>query len=310
MRLATRTAASISGGTGPRCSRLPRGAAVLIMALTLAGGVPEGCADVAPSRSNGNTSTGITPRTTPSGVAAVNAGSTPTASRTATTRGPGIARRSVIQLILGYSVDGRPIRAYVVGGLGARRSMLVVGCVHGNEPAGEAITARLRNETPPRGVALWLVDEFNPDGCRAHTRQNAHGVDLNRNSPWHWRTLDRPGGLHYSGPAALSEPESRAINRLVLRLRPEVSIWYHQHAALVDDSSGGSLELERRYANLVSLPLRSYGVYPGSITTWQDTTFPSDTAFVVELPAGALSPTELNEHVAAVLALAHAVSHS
>lgn len=309
MRLTSRTAGSISGGTCPRCSRPSRGAAVLIIAVTLAGGVLEGCADSTPTRSNGNASTEITLRTHPPGVAAVNAHPTATASPAAT-RGPGTPRRSVIELILGYSVDGRPIRAYVVGGLEARRGVLVVGCVHGNEPAGEAITARLRNQTPPPGVALWLVDEFNPDGCRAHTRQNAHGVDLNRNSPWHWRPLDRPGGLHYSGPAALSEPESRAINRLVLRLRPAVSIWYHQHAALVDDSSGGRLQLERRYAKLVGLPIRNYGVYPGSITTWQDTTFPTDTAFVVELPAGALSPTKLNQHAAAVLALAHAVSHS
>ena len=93
-----------------------------------------------------------------------------------------------------------------------------------------------------------------------------------------------------------------------MRLRPEVSIWYHQHAALVDDSSGGSLKLERRYATLVGLPLRNYGVYPGSITTWEDATFPHDTAFVVELPSGALSRTELSRHVAAVLALARTIS--
>jgi protein MpaA len=186
--------------------------------------------------------------------------------------------------------------------------MLIVGCVHGNETAGIAITVRLRRAVPPSGVALWLVDEFNPDGCTAHTRQNAHGVDLNRNSPWHWQPLDLPGGLHYSGPRPLSEPESRAINQLVKRLRPAVSIWYHQHAALVDYSSGGSRKLEGLYAHLAGLPLVNYGVYPGSITTWQDRTFPHDTAFVVELPLGALSPAEVDRHVAAVLALARAVS--
>ena len=83
------------------------------------------------------------------------------------------------------------------------------------------------------------------DGCRADTRGNAHGVDLNRNSPWHWRRLEHP---FYSGPHPLSEPESRAINRLVRKLHPALSIWYHQQAALVDTGSGGSLGLERRYA--------------------------------------------------------------
>jgi protein MpaA len=206
-------------------------------------------------------------------------------------------------VFLGRSVRGRQILARVVGSPAASRRILVVGCVHGNEPAGEAITRRLRSAAPPPRTALWLVDEFNPDGCRAHTRQNAHGVDLNRNSPWHWRALERPGGTFYSGPRPLSEPESRAINRLIKNLRPAVSIWYHQHASLVDDSSGGSLAIERHYAHAVGLTLRNYGVFPGSITTWQDATYPRETAFVVELPPGPLPPSSLARHVAAVLAL-------
>jgi protein MpaA len=211
--------------------------------------------------------------------------------------------RSLRQVLLGSSVDGRPIRASVLGNPRARRSVLVVGCVHGNEPAGEAITAALRHVVTPPGVALWLVDEFNPDGCRAGTRQNARGVDLNRNSPWHWQPLDHLGGTVYSGPSALSEPESRAINRLVRRLRPAITIWYHQHANLVDDSSGGSRALERRYAALTGMRLINHGVYPGSITTWQDSTFRGDTAFVVELPPGVLPRASVVRHVSAVTAL-------
>jgi protein MpaA len=200
-------------------------------------------------------------------------------------------------------VRGRPIVARVVGDPAASRHILIVGCVHGNETAGEAITRRLRSVAPPARTALWLVDEFNPDGCKANTRQNARGVDLNRNSAWHWQHLEHPGGTYYSGTGPLSEPESQAINRLVSHLRPAVSIWYHQHASLVDDSSGGSLAIESRYARAVGLPLRNYGVFPGSITTWQDVTYPRDTAFVVELPAGALPASSVARHVAAIMAL-------
>ena len=217
----------------------------------------------------------------------------------------GASGAALAQRILGHSVRGRPIRAYVVGDPGAPRSVLVVGCIHGNEPAGEAVTRALRDSVPPPGVKLWLVDQFNPDGCIAHTRGNAHGVDLNRNSPWHWRPLS---GIFYSGPRPLSEPESRAINRFVKHVRPVVTIWYHQHAALVDDGSGGSIALERRYAAISGLPLFNYGVRSGSIITWQDTTFRDDTAFDVELPPGALSKAEVERHVAAVLALARLVS--
>jgi protein MpaA len=198
---------------------------------------------------------------------------------------------------------GRAIAARIVGSAGASHRILVVGCIHGNERAGEAITRRLRTATPGANTELWLVDEFNPDGCHADRRQNARGVDLNRNSPWHWTRLERPGGTFYSGTGPLSEPESRAINRLIKTVRPTVSIWYHQHAELVDDSSGGSIAIEARFARAVGLPLRSYGTYPGSIASWQDATYPHDTAFVVELPAGPLSTEQVDRHVAAILAL-------
>jgi hypothetical protein len=90
---------------------------------------------------------------------------------------------------------------------------------------------------------------------------------------------------------------------LIKKLHPAVSIWYHQHASLVDDSSGGSLAIESHYARAVGLPLRNYGVFPGSITTWQDSTYMRDTAFVVELPPGPLSASSIARHLAAVLAL-------
>src|SRR5947209_13962099 len=206
-------------------------------------------------------------------------------------------------VIVGHSILGRPIVAHVVGDTTAARRILIVGCVHGNEPAGEAITRRLRTVAPPQGAVWWLVDEFNPDGCHARTRQNADGVDLNRNSPWHWRPIEHPGGTQYSGTGPLSEPESKAIHSLVLRLRPGISIWYHQHAALVDSSSGGNQVIERRYAQMVGLKLINYGVFPGSITTWQNATFPQNTAFVVELPPGPLSAKSIARHVAAILAM-------
>jgi len=195
------------------------------------------------------------------------------------------------------------ILAYVVGDPATRRRILLVGCVHGDERQGEVITRRLRTETPPTGTVWWLIDQANPDGCRAGRRQNGHGVDLNRNSPWHRRRLDAPGGVHYAGPRPLSEPESRAVNRLVRRLRPTVSVWYHQHAALVDTSSGGQIALERHYAAESGLPLRAYGRVPGSITTWQDTRLARSTAFVVELPAGRLSPAAIVRHLKAVRSL-------
>jgi protein MpaA len=205
---------------------------------------------------------------------------------------------------IGRSVDGRSIRATRIGPAGAPRTVLVVGEIHGNERAGEAVTRRLRHAKPPGGVAIWVVDEINPDGARADTRQNAHGVDLNRNFNWHWAPQDQPWGTYYSGPRAFSEPESRAAKRLIKRIRPRVAIWYHQHMALVDDPSEADDRIARRYAELVGLPFRHLPRYHGIATGWENHHIEHGTAFVVELPAGSLSGADQHRHATAVLDLA------
>ena len=97
-------------------------------------------------------------------------------------------------MIAGHSVEHRPIVVHVAGDRGAAVRVLVVGDVHGNERAGERIVARLRRVRTPRGVRLWLVRTANPDGVAAGTRQNARGVDLNRNFPYRWRPGPRGPG--------------------------------------------------------------------------------------------------------------------
>lgn len=209
----------------------------------------------------------------------------------------GLAQASRV-VLLGHSVDGRPINAIEVGNPDGVR-VLVVGCIHGNEPAGIAIAERLEH-TSPRGVDLWIIPVLNPDGRAANTRANAHGVDLNRNFPWHWRRLY--GGAD-SGSHALSEPESRIAARLIERLKPRISIWFHQHLRVVDDSQG-SRRLERRFARLVGLPALPLFDYPGSATGWENRLLPGATAFVVELAAGPLSSRAVGRYARAVIAIA------
>ena len=118
---------------------------------------------------------------------------------------------------IGRSVLGRPIMLVRVGDPAAPRKVLVVGCIHGDEGAGRAVVNRLREEAAaPPGVELLLVRDLNPDGRAHRTRQNAHGVDLNRNSSQGWRNLGPPGSRYYAGPRPFSEPETRAIRALIL----------------------------------------------------------------------------------------------
>jgi protein MpaA len=201
---------------------------------------------------------------------------------------------------IGHSVRGRAIRAYRVGRPDAKRNVLVVGETHGNERAGQAVARQLIRSTPPSGVLWWVVPQLNPDGAVAGTRQNARGVDLNRNFGWKWRRLDHRGGLHWSGPRAFSEPESRAARRLILRIRPRLSVWYHQALHLVDESSGGDVHVERRYARLVGFRAKRLPRYPGRATGWTNHVAPKGTSFVVELAGGSLSRSQTRRHALAV----------
>ena len=209
---------------------------------------------------------------------------------------PAAARREVI----GRSVRGRPIVAWSFGSDHARRRILIIGVIHGNETAGLAITTALRRMAPPRGVQLWVVPELNPDGVAADTRQNADGVDLNRNFPYRWKFTAEP--VYYSGPRPVSEPETRAAMSLVRRIRPAVTITYHQHMDLVDEA-GGDRGVARRYAQIAGLRPTCLTFLPGEETEWSNHTFPGTTSFVVELPAGPIARPALSRHLRAVRAV-------
>ena len=211
----------------------------------------------------------------------------------------------VRESVLGRSAQGRAIRLVRVGDPHAARRVLVVGVIHGNEPAGAAVIRALRAGPVPAGVQLWLIPSLNPDGQAAGTRQNARGVDLNRNFPDAWRAQGRPFDTYYSGPRPLSEPESRLAARLIRRLRPSATVWYHQALALVDRGTADPA-LARRYGRLSGLPVRRLGFLPGVATRWQNHLLPRAGAFVVELPGGPLRAADVRRHARAVRAVASA----
>lgn len=209
---------------------------------------------------------------------------------------------------IGRSAQGRAITAVRVGDPRAPRKVLVVGEIHGTEPAGRAVTRRLRRARPPRGTELWLIDDVNPDGAAARSRQNARGVDLNRNFSVGWRGGGRAFDTFFGGPAPFSEPESRAVRDLTLRIRPRVTVWYHQQLRLVTKRTGGDPRLEALYARRSRLALRRLGPLPGTAAGWQNRTVRGSTAFVVELPGGRLSVRSTSRHAGALLSVARAIA--
>jgi murein peptide amidase A len=208
-------------------------------------------------------------------------------------------------VLVGETRQERKVWAVRRGGTGARPSVLVIGCIHGDERAGIAVVKRLRRMKIPNDVAIWTIRSINPDGAAAGTRQNSRGVDLNRNFPRKWKAIGEPWDMYYSGSSPSSERETRMARRFILKHRPDITIWYHQSLRLVD-KSGASKEdvsVEKRYARLVNLPFKRLSPLPGTATRWQNHRLPKTTAFVVELAGGRLSARKARRHARAVIAV-------
>jgi len=186
------------------------------------------------------------------------------------------------RVLLGDSTAGRPIYAYRVGNPAARK-LLVVGSVHGNEPAGLEVTRRLLRVAPPLHTELWIVPTLNPDGLALRTRANAAGVDLNRDF------------------GAFSQPETRIARALIRRVRPFLSVWFHQPQGLVR-AFGPSVAVGRLYARLAHARYRTLVWPPGTASRWQNRI--GERSFVVELAPGRLRPRIAARHVHALLAFA------
>jgi predicted deacylase len=174
--------------------------------------------------------------------------------------------------VIGYSVQHRKIVAYHLGDPHARPVMVLLGEMHGDEHAGVVVARSvLKYASRLHGVNLWVIPTMNPDGDAAHTRKNAHHVDLNRNWPYHWRHLT---GQYNSGPHPLSEPETRAVRRFLLDVHPRFVASLHQplHGVDVDASSG---ERYRHFRNALSrnlgLPIKNFDCWSvcyGSLSSW------------------------------------------
>lgn len=230
-------------------------------------------------------------------------------SFTQTPRRPGnlLARRGVA----GRSAEGRPIGLLQRGDPALDGELLVFGCIHGDECAASELQPLAPGSGCPDPASdIYLVPNLNPDGYALGTRLNGRGVDLNRNFGVEWKPIGRPGGPQHSGPRPFSEPESRLAARIVERLQPEVTIWFHQHYASrpLVRAWGQSVQAARRYARLAKLPFRRLPWLAGTAPNWQNHRFPGTASFVVELPRGPLTDAALSRLGNAIVRLGREVS--
>ena len=83
-------------------------------------------------------------------------------------------------------------------------------------------------------IHLVVVPLANPDGFVANTRQNANGVDINRNFTrgWNNKNNEVKGDLTFPGTGPLSEPETRALESLLEEIKPLYTFDIHNNGSL------------------------------------------------------------------------------
>ena len=190
------------------------------------------------------------------------------------------------RLEIGQSRNGTPIIAKRQGPADAKRVLLVLGQMHGDEPYGRYVVDQLRTMSPKKDTAIWTVRTMNPDGARLRTRRNAARVDLNRNFPDNWLP-GNPASLYYSGPRPASEPETRGFLAGMESIRPDAIVSFHQHANLVDRGQSRKVRpWVKRLSRDLNLPISRISCVTkcaGTMTGWFNANQPG-WAVTVELP--------------------------
>ncbi|MDO8732807.1 MAG: DUF2817 domain-containing protein [Actinomycetota bacterium] len=181
-----------------------------------------------------------------------------------------VADSSSTQQMIGKSVKGRAIVATHLGPNSAPIRIVVLGQMHGNEPAGRRVVSLLEARNLPTDVQLWLISTVNPDGSALGTRRNAHKVDLNRNFPNHWK-ITKKRSPYYAGPRVASEPETQGLMAFLSAVKPTAVISFHQSFGMVDDPYPRGHAAAKKLGELLGLrtgivPCR--GVCNGTMTGW------------------------------------------
>ena len=194
---------------------------------------------------------------------------------------------------IGRSTEGRAIGVCRWDAAAGRAPLVILGGIHGDEPASTAavvaLCAALEQRRTPLPLPLLIVPAVNPDGLARGSKNSARDVDLNRNFPArNFAPTHEPG--YFPGDAPLSEPETRAVAALVQAHGVRGVVAVHAPFACVN-YDGPAAAWAEAVARASGWPARADIGYPtpGSLGSWLgvDRGVP---VLTLELPAGDFAP--------------------
>jgi protein MpaA len=170
------------------------------------------------------------------------------------------------------SVAGRPIDVLTFGT--GPQTVLVLAGMHGDEPTSVALARTLIRHLQVLPDTAFLqriavMPVVNPDGLAAHTRRNAHHIDLNRNFPTQDFGTGAHTGRYNGGRVAGSEPETRAVMHVTEYYQPMLIISLHAPLGCIN-YDGPAEKNARRMARLDRFPIIKQlpTPSPGSLGTY------------------------------------------
>lgn len=187
---------------------------------------------------------------------------------------------------LGKSTQDRPLDALAIAPRSAEdevpstparprwRSVLFLGGVHGDEIEGvwllEELRAKWTQNFPFQHIGAILWAQVNPDGVALGQRWNGRNVDLNRNLPTKDWTPEAKNPRYPPGPSAASEPESKALVRLIESVSPIAIISVHSFSSYQVNSNGPARPWAEALAKICDYPVTEDIGYPtpGSLGTY------------------------------------------
>lgn len=132
-----------------------------------------------------------------------------------------------------------------------REVVYLDGGTHSNEYSGvyfvTEVAQFLLDEYETNETAKWIVENrhtwilpmVNPDGSNAFGRLNAKLVNVNRNFPTTWGTVEEDPVMNNPGPEPASEPETQNVMALLQAIQPDYvnsihccgNLWLHPWGA-------------------------------------------------------------------------------
>ena len=185
---------------------------------------------------------------------------------------------------IGRSRGGLPLKLYRPAGAGKIDGLLIAG-IHGEEPETLLLARRLLERIDGTDTSWAILPCANPDGVLHGVRQNAAGVDLNRNFPsasWQpGHSFTYPPGTQVRrrqhrtnrsspGEAAGSEPETIALIALIEQLEPTLILDLHSPLELIAPTPAADPLVVQRLAAAAELPVQPNigSPTPGALRDW------------------------------------------